>query len=58
MKRFLVFEKSNEKSSPDKSMKLVSCGYDLILCDYTMSMLRIDYVEGHMSGMKAVCFAT
>ena len=44
--------------SLDKSMRLVSCGYELILCDYTMSMLWKGYVEGYISGMKAMCFAT
>ena len=33
------YEESSGKSSPDKSMRSVSCGYELILYDYTMSML-------------------
>jgi len=28
------YEESSRKSSPDRSMRLVSCGYNLILCAY------------------------
>lgn len=54
MKRFLIYEESNGKSSLDKYMRSVSCGYELILCDYIMSMLWIGYIEGYVSQMKAV----
>ena len=39
VKRSMVYEESSGKSSPDRSMRLVSFGYELILCDYIMSML-------------------
>jgi len=42
MKRFPVHEESSGKSSFDKSMRSVSCGYELILCDYIMKC----YVHG------------
>lgn len=35
-------------------MRLVSCGYELILCDYIMSILWTDYTEGYISEMKVV----
>jgi len=54
MKRFLVHEESIGKSSPEKSMRLVSCGYELILCDYIMSMLWTDYTNGYINEMKVV----
>ena len=57
IKRFLVYEESTRKSSLHKFTRLVSCGYELILCDYIMSMLWIDYVEGYISEMKAMFFA-
>ena len=41
MKRFLVHEESSGKSIPDRSVRLVSCGYELILCDYTMYMVML-----------------
>jgi len=34
MKMFLVYEESSGKSSPNRSMRLISYGYDLILCAY------------------------
>lgn len=51
MKGFLVYEESSGKSSPNKSMRLVSCGYELILSDYTMSMFMLwtGNVEGYIS---------
>ena len=49
MMRFLVLWESSGKSSPDKYMRSVSCGYDLILCDYIMSMLWTGYTEGYNS---------
>ena len=39
-------------------MQLVSCDNELILCDYIMSMLWAGYIEGHISEMKEVWFAT
>ena len=33
------YEESIGKSSPNKSIRSVSCGYDLILCDYVMDRL-------------------
>lgn len=45
------------QSSPDKSTRLVSCRYELILCDYTMSILWTCYTKGYISEMKAVCVA-
>jgi len=39
MKRFQVYEESSGKSSNDRFMRSVSCGYELILCDYIMSIL-------------------
>jgi len=39
MKRFLVYEESSGRSSPDKSRRSVSCGYELILCYCSMFML-------------------
>ena len=43
---------------PDRSPRSVSCGYELILCDYTMFMLWTCYAEGYINGMKEVCFVT
>lgn len=45
-----VYDESSGQSSPDRSIRLVSCGYGLILCGYTMVMfmLWIDYVEGYI----------
>lgn len=54
MKRFLVYEESSGKNSPEKSMTLVSCGYELILFNYIMSMLWTDYTEGCVNEMKVV----
>lgn len=34
MKLFLVYEESSGKSSPNKSMRSISRGYDFILCAY------------------------
>ena len=50
---FLVLWESSGNSSHEKYMRLVSCGYDLILCDYTMSifMLWTSNVEGYIGGM-------
>ena len=41
MKRFLFYEESSGKSSLDKYMRSVSCGYELILygCIIPMFML-------------------
>jgi len=39
-------------------MRSVACGYQLILCDYIMSMLWKGYTEGDINEMKAVWFAT
>lgn len=39
MMRFLVLWESSGKSSHDEYMRSVSCGYELILCAYIMSML-------------------
>ena len=33
---------------------LLLCGYELILCDYTMSMLWRYDSEGYINGMKEV----
>ena len=54
MKGFLVYEESSGKSSPDRSMRSVSCGYDLILWAYTMPMFMLwTYnVERYISEMK------
>ena len=41
MKRFLIYEESSGKSSPEKSMRSISCGYELILCDYTMFIFML-----------------
>jgi len=41
LKRFLVYGESSGKSSLEKSTRLVSCGYELILCDYIMSMFTL-----------------
>jgi len=38
MKKFLV---SSGHSSPNKSMRLVSCGYELIFPVYTMHMFML-----------------
>jgi len=54
----LLLWESSGKSSLDKSMRLISCGYELILCDYIMSMLWEGYTEGYISRMKKMCFAT
>jgi len=54
MKRFIVYEESSGKSSPDKSMRSLSCVYELILCDSIMSMLWIGYTEGYINKMKAI----
>ena len=32
IKRFLVYEESSGKISPEKYTRLVSCGYEFILC--------------------------
>ena len=37
----LGYEESSGKSSPKRSMRLVSCGYNLILCVYTVSMFML-----------------
>jgi len=58
MKRFLVYLKSSGKSSPEKYMRLVSCSYELILCDYIMSMLWKCYIDGYTIKMKEVCSVT
>jgi hypothetical protein len=54
MKRFLVYEESSGKSSHDKYMRSVSCGYELILYAYIMPMFMLwtGNVEGYISGMK------
>ena len=53
MKRFLVYEESSGKSNTDRSMGIVSCGYELKLCDYTMSMFMLwtNNAKGYISGM-------
>ncbi len=58
MKRFLVHEESSGKSSHDKYTRSVSCGYELILCDYIMFMLWTGYTKGYISKVKAVWSAT
>ena len=42
------YGESSGRSSLEKFMRSMSCGYELILCDYTMSMfmLWIGNVEG------------
>jgi len=47
----LGYEESSGKNSHDQYMSLVSCVYELILCDYIMSMLWIGYTEGYMLGI-------
>jgi len=42
------------KSSHEKYMRSISCGYELILCDYIMSMLWIAYTKGYINEMKEV----
>jgi len=46
MKGFMVYKETSGKSSPDKSMRLVSCAYELILCDYIMYFLWTCYIDG------------
>ena len=58
MKVFLVHEESSGKSSYEKYTRSVSCGYELILCDYIMTMLWTCYTKGHTNRMKAVWSAT
>ena len=41
MKRFLVYEESSGKSRPGKYTWSVSCGCELILCDYTMAIFML-----------------
>jgi len=41
MKRFSVYEESSGRNSLEKYMRLVLCGYELILCDYTMPMFML-----------------
>jgi len=58
MKKFLVHEESSGKNGHDKYTRSVSCGYELILCDYIMSMIWIGYTEGCISKMKEAWFVT
>jgi len=46
------------KNSRDKYTRSVECGYDLMLCDYIMSMLWKNYIEGNKLEKKAVWFMT
>ena len=39
MNKFLAYEESSGKSNRNRSTRLVSCGYELNLSAYTMSML-------------------
>jgi len=52
----LGYEESSGKSSSEISMRSISCGYELILCDYTMPMFMLwkNNVEGYISGMRVV----
>ena len=54
MKRFLVYEESSEQSSPRRSMRLISCGYDFVLCAYNYAYVyvMVDNGEGYINGMK------
>ena len=54
IKSFLVYDESSGKSSHDKSMRLVSCGYEFILCDYIMLMPWTRYTDGYINKMKSV----
>ena len=56
MKRFLAYEKSSGKNKLDKYTRSVSCGYDLILCDYNMYMFMLwtGNVEGYINEVKVV----
>lgn len=51
------YGESSGKSSPYKSTRSISCGYELILyaCNMTMFMLWTRYVEGCISRMKVAC---
>jgi len=46
------YGESSGKSGPEKYTRSVSCGYELILCDYNMTMLGTSYVEGYIIRMK------
>jgi len=52
----LSYEKPSGKSIPDRSMRSVSCGCELILCDYHMSMFMLwaGNVKGYIRKMKEV----
>jgi len=41
MKRLMVYEDSSGKSIPEISLRSISCGYDLIICDYSMSIFML-----------------
>jgi len=56
-KRFLVYEESSGKNSHEKYMRSVSCGYELISCDYIMSMLWTCYTKGYINEMKEMWYA-
>ena len=48
------YGESSRKSSLEKLMRSVSCGYELTLCAYNMPMctLWVGNVERYISGMK------
>ena len=54
----LGYEESSGKSSHDKYMRLVSCGYELILYSFIMLMFMLCtcYTEGCISEMKEVWY--
>ena len=54
MKRFLVYEESSGKSSHEKYMMSISCGYELILyaCIMPLSMLWTCYTKGYINKRK------
>lgn len=58
MKRFLVHEESSDKSSHDKYMRSVLCGYELILYTFIMHMFMTGHVEGYINEMKEVWSST
>ena len=49
-----TYGESSGKSSPHKSTRSVSCGYELKLCVYTIFMLWTCNAKGYINGMKAV----
>ena len=55
-KRFLAYEESSGKSNFDRSTRLVSCGYALILyaCAIPTFMLWTSNVEGYINEVKVV----